>query len=469
MGIISAFGLYFATLGIIGFFAYKRSKQSTDFTLGSRSLSYWVTALAAHASDMSGWLFMGFPAAVYAHGLIEAWTAVGLVFFMFLNWKLIAPKLRPLTEKHNSSTLSSFFEAHFEDSSGLIRMVSALFCLMFFTFYIAANFVALGHLFESIFNINYAIGTLIGSLIIFYILLGGYTSIAWVDFFQGSFLLLMIILVPIVGFLHVGGSHAIVNAASANTISLTFLPHSISQFFNILLLAFGWGLGYFGQPHILTKFMGIQNVENLAKAQRVGLAWQTITLLSAICVGLVGIAFFAGNGLPNSELIFVAMTKTLFKPFWAGIILCAVLASAINVIGAQILVSVSVLAEDFYKHLINEKNRAVTRYRVQWASHVGVFSICLLALTFAYYQREESISGLIEYAWAGLGSSFGPLIILSLHSKLKSRAAALAGIIAGGATAGLWYYFDTVIPPMIAGFVASFVCIGLVALVTKNK
>lgn len=463
MEIIVAFGIYFAILGIIGFFAYLQSIKKGDFILGSRSLSYWVTALAAHASDMSGWLFMGFPATIYLQGLPAAWTAIGLIFFMYLNWKIVAPKLRTMTEHYRSATITSFFAQRFNDSNTtLLRIAGALACLIFFTLYISASFVALGYLFESIFSISYTTGIYFGVLVIFYILLGGYLSVAWIDFFQGIFLLCMILLVPTVAFFHIGSIQTIVTTAQLKNISLTFLPHSLSDAWAALLLASGWGLGYFGQPHIVTKFMGINDVTEMTKAQRVGLSWQTITLVAAICVGLVGIAFFP-QGLSNSELIFVAMTKALFSPFFAGIILCAILASAINVIGAQVLASASILAEDFFKYFVRTKSESTARILEQWASRLSVVVICFLAMLFAITNRQKTIYDLVLYAWTGLGCSFGPLMLVALHSKIRSTRAALTGIIIGGLVAGIWPHINTSIPAMIPGFALSFAGIWLVA------
>ena len=464
MEVVIAFGGYFTILGTIGFLAYRKSLKTADFILGSRSLSYWVTALAAHASDMSGWLFMGFPAAIYAHGLIEAWTAIGLVLFMYFNWHFVAPRLRVLTERYQSPTISSFFAKHFDDQTGMLRTVSALFCLLFFMFYISANFVVLGHLFESLFSLSYATGIYIGAFVVFYILLGGYLSIAWVDFFQGLFLLAMIILVPLVAFFHIQGTGQIASLAQLRGVSLNFLPHSFSHACSVMMLAVGWGLGYFGQPHIVTKFMGIKNVKDMAKAQYVGLSWQTITLGAAICVGLVGIAFFP-QGLANNELIFVAMTKALFSPFFAGIILCAIMASAINVIGAQVLASASILAEDFYGTLLKRKSQKA----LQIASRVSVVGICLIALIFALSNNQKSIYDLVYYAWTGLGCSFGPLMLVSLQTNMKNTRAALAGVIVGGIIAGVWPHFNTTIPAMIPGFIASLASIGIVALVSNKK
>lgn len=466
--ILAAFSLYFSLVATIGFVAYRKSQKSADFSLGSRSLSYWVTALAAQASDMSGWLFMAFPASIYQFGLIKAWTMVGLTFFTYLNWKFVGPKLRVLTEKYNSLTLSTFFEKRFNDHSGLLRMVSAFFCLLFFTFYISAGFVALGLLFESIFGISYTIGMLIGFLIVFYILLGGFLSIAWIDFFQGMFLFAMIILVPVVAFFSIDGIQQIIQVAQVKQISLQLFPQSLEHFGQILMIAIGWGLGYFGMPHIVTKFMGIKDVHEMKKAMRLGLSWQVITLSAAVCVGLIGIAMYP-QGLVDNQLLFVTMTKSLFPPFFAGIILCAILASAINVMGAQVFSSASVLAEDFYRHFIPKTDQAHANRQIRFASRVSVIIICAIAFTFAYFNRAMTIDSLVYYAWAGLGCSFGPLVLVSLHTKLQNRWAALAGILGGGVTAGLWPYFNTTIMAMIPGYIVSVLCMCTVALFVRSK
>lgn len=462
MYVFLAFGLYFSLVGTIGYLAYCRSKKSADFILGSRSLSFWVTALAAHAGEMSGWLFMGFPATVYTTGLMGAWTAIGLTFFMFLAWKFVAPKIRVMTEQTGSLTLPTFFEKHFNDKSGLLRTCAAILCLTFFTFYIAANFVALGYLFQSVFGIDYSTGLAIGSLVVFYTLLGGFLSIAWIDCFQGMFLLGMIVLVPTVALFHVGGWQQVMQAAHAKNVSLSLISEfSLSKILAIINVAAGWGLGYFGMPHIVTKFMGIRDVKETNKAMRVGISWQIIILTAAVCVGLIGLAFFP-NGLQNTEQIFVLMTQQLFHPFVASIILCAVLASLINVMGAQVLACSSVLAEDIFKGLIASKNAQITQKRVLWASRFSVLGICALSFLYAYFNRAKIFS-LVEYAWCGLGSSFGPLVMVALHSKLRNRWAALAGMLAGGVTAGLWPYTGIAAVAMIPGYFAAFAAMGLVA------
>jgi len=455
---LSAFALYCLILCFIGFQAIKKSKKSADYTLGNRSLNYWVTALAAQASDMGVWLFMGFPAAIYANGLSEAWVAVGLTFFMCLSWLLVAPKLRTTTEAYNSTTLPSFFEKRFNDTSGVLRIVSALFTLIFFMFYIAASFVALGYLFGNIFGLSYVAGISIGSLVVFYILLGGFLSLAWIDTFQGFFLLSMLILVACTALSHIGGLSALSLTSGSQ--------HSSGSIWGYLNIAIGWGLGYFGMPHVITKFMGIKDVREIKKAMIVGIAWQIVALSTAVAIGLIGASFFT-HGLVNKDLIFVMMTKELFNPFFTGIILCAIIASTINNMGAQVLSCTSVLAEDFYSRFVNTKRKSVVS--VQTASRIGVILICLSAFIFAYFNRGESVYELVYYAWAGLGCSFGPLILVSLHTKLSNRYAALAGILGGGLTAGLLPYFTTDIKAMIPGFIVSFLCMGLVTAFSRQK
>lgn len=458
IALLTAFAFYFLILLFIGYLAYRQSQKTADYTLGNRSLSYWVTALAAHASDMSGWLFMGLPAFVYTRGLIEVWTAVGLTFFMFLNWRLVAPKLRQSSEQFHASTLSSFFEQRFHDTTGILRIVSALFSLLYFAFYIAVGLVVLGLLFESIFNINYLFGIIIGTGIVFYTLLGGYLSISWIDFFQGNFLLVAIIITPLIALTKINGFNDINSAAHLKNVSLSIIPSwSFEGLKEIFFTAAGWGLGYFGQPHILTKFMGIHDVKKIRNAQWVGIGWQIITLFASICVGLIGLAFYK-EGIADSQLIFVEMVRNLFPVFIAGLILCAIIAAAINVMSAQVLVSASIIAEDFYKKITRKQNTQA----IAWVSRISVFMICCIAGIIAFYSKEKKIYHLVHYAWTGLGCSFGPLLLISLHSKINNKWAAIAGIIAGGVCAGLWP-MDSSVPAMIPGFTISFVVILLIA------
>ncbi len=460
--ILAAFAVYFSILLVIGYAAYYKSKKAADFTLGNRSLNFWVTALAAHASETSTWVFMALPAAIYSKGLfIDGWTAIGLTLFMFLNWRLIAPKLRTATEKLHSSTLSTFFENRFHDESGLLRIISAIFGLLFFMFYISAGLVALGILFESLFHVSCIVGIIFGTIVVFYTLLGGYLSISWIDFFQGTFLLTTIIMVPLFAIGRIDGISSITAAAQAKNISLSLIPSfSWESIQKMIFAAAGWGLGYFGQPHILTKFMGINDVREMRKAQWVGIGWQILSYAAAISVGLIGLAFFK-DGLVAPQLILVDMVKAIFPQFIAGFIMCSIIAAAINVMSAQVLVSASIIAEDFYKKSLGSKDPLVTK-KIARVSRLSVIGLCIVAGIIAFFSRAIPIYDLVLYPWAGLGCTFGPLVLVALHTKMMNRHAALAGIIVGGVTAGIWPLCNQTIPAMIVGFAASFVAMGLV-------
>ena len=458
---LMAYALYFFIIAFIGYSAYRSNQKSGDYTLGNRSLNYWVTALAANASDMSGWLFMAFPAMIYTQGLIHVWTAIGLTGFMLANWILVAPKLRTMTEYHGSATLSSFFEKRFNDKSGTLRLISAIASLIFLTVYISANLAALGHLFESIFGMGYLISICVGSLVVFYTLLGGYTSIAWIDCFQGIFLLGAIILVPWVAIKSLGGISGVL-AHAQNAGAYNFMPNSMSDVIGRLLIAASWGLGYFGQPHIVTKFMGIDDAANLKKARWVGFGWQVLALSAAVMVGLTAYAFFLPGSVANSELIFVHMTKALFHPFIAGLILCAIIASALNVTGAQVLASASVLAEDFFKHWLHAR-----KHLIPTLSRLCVIGICILALAIAYANEHTALGALVHYAWSGLGASFSALMLVALHTRMKSKVAAIAGVTVGALVGGLWPLLGSSIPALVAGFFASLAAMGLLNLFRK--
>lgn len=470
--VILAFCIYFLALLAIGLLARKKHLTEADFVLGNRSLNFWVTALSAHAADMSAWLFMAFPAAIFIGGLSQSWIALGLLLGMFCNWHFIAPKLRVGTEQYQSYTLSTFFEKRFQDSSGMIRLLTAVMSIVFFACYLSAGLIAMGNLFDSLFGIDYYIGISVATLVVvIYTFAGGYITVAWTDLFQAIFLLLMIIIVPVAAYLQIDGLKAITNAASAKDISLAFVEDpSFLSYISIIFLALGWGLGYFGQPHIITKFMGIKHAQDLYKSKYLGMSWQILALLAATAVGLVGIAYFP-QGIKNDEMVFVEMVQSLFNPFFAGFILCGVLAANISTMDSQILVCASVITEDVYKHLFRKTAKSKELLRISRASVVAISLISYLLAC----SKSASVSGTVFYAWTGLGCSFGPLVLMSLYSQTTNRYGALAGIIVGGGIAGFWSYLNPyitefVIPAMIPGFFLSLVAIYFVSLLTgKNE
>lgn len=463
--IIIAFIIYAIVLGAISYFFSSRT-NSESFMLGNRSTNYWVTAIALQASDMTHWLFMGLPFAVYSFGLITFWESVGLVFFMFLTWHFIATKIRVETEKYNCVTIFSYFEKKFQDNSGTIRLLSSIISVVFLTFYISSGLVALGQLFENVFGLSYLFGLLLGLVIaILYTLVGGFLAIAWCDFFQGLYVFFMIILVPIVAFFCIGGWAEISQAATSKGVSLSIFPATISISSILLILSkiFTFGPGYFGQTYLMSFFMGIDDPKKMKYAKYVGLSWQIIVLIFAMFMGVVGIAYF--NGAYEGKFIYILLANKLFSPLMAGFVLCALLAVTLSALGTKILNSGSVMAEDFYKKVIN-KNASPNNLRLM--TRIFAISVSVVALLIAL-DDSKTIYELVLYAWSGMGSAFGPLVITTLYSKNINKYGAIAGIITGSLVSGAWYIFGTGLPPLIPGFIASYIAIYLVSYLTCNK
>lgn len=470
--IAAAFFVYFCVLLAIGLTAHKKQTTDADFIIGNRSLNFWLTALSAHASDMSAWLFMAFPAAVFLGGTTQIWAAVGLVLGMYLNWQYIARRLRIATEKYESYTLSTFFERRFNDSSGTLRLLTAAMAIIFLTSYLSAGLIAMGLLFESIFGMDYFIGLTIATAVAMtYTFSGGFITVAWTDLFQALFLLVIIIIVPCVAYFQIPeGGAGIAAAAIKQDISLHLLPDtSFSTLIGVLFLVLGWGLGYFGQPHIVTKFMGIKSPNEMNKAKYLGISWQILALVAAAAVGFIGIGFFP-EGLENPELVFVRMVQSLFWPFFAGVILCGMIAANMSTMDSQILVCASILSEDFYKHMVHKQASPRDLLR---ASRIAVIIISLVALGLAF-NKSSTVLDVVFYAWAGLGSAFGPLVWMSLYTNQANKYGAIAGILTGGVVAGLWpminpFVSEVEIPSMLPGFFLSLLSIFIVSSLTRSK
>jgi sodium/proline symporter len=462
--------IYFMLLLTVGYFSYRKITSSADFIIGSRSLNYMLTALAAHASDMSSWIFLAYPALIFSKGMLGAWVAIGLITCMYLNWVWVAPKIRVATEQYNSLTFSSFFESRLGDTSGLIRVFSATILIVFYTIYISAGLTGMGDLLTSLFNIHYGLAILIGILIVVpYVFSGGYVTLAWIDLFQGSFLLLVIIGVPLYLLGGVGGFHGISESMDVHKLTKSLFPSlSAATLFSIVSDAFGWGLGYFGQPHIVTKFMGIRNVSEIHKSKWIGMSWMTLSLSAATLVGLIGIPFF-NKVMDNPEAIFIKMVQCSFPSFIVGFILCAILAATINAMSSQVLVMTSSLTEDFYKRIFRP---LASSKELLLVSRLGVLAVGTLAF-FIAYGKTYSIYFLVEYAWSGIGSSFGPLVILSLYSNRVNKYGAWAGILGGGIISATWPLVNKILPypvsPLLPAFFAGLLLILVVSELTKEK
>lgn len=468
---ILSFVSYFSILLGIGYISHRKQTSNAEFIVGNRSLNFWVTALSAHASDMSAWLFMGLPMAVYLQGLSGSWIGIGLMVGMFLTWQLIAEKLRTSTEKYDSYTLSTFFEKRFNDTSGTLRILTAIVLLFFLTFYLGAGLTAMGLLIESLFNINYWWGLSFAlCVVVAYTFGGGFVTIAWTDLFQGIFLLFMISLVPILMIFRYPDTWTTIS--NLNELKPHYLSlmgeMSLGSVISSAFVALSWGLGYFGMPHVITKFLGIEDAKDMKKSRNVGMTWQFFALTASIAVGVVGFAHYQGT-LDKPELVYVEMVKLLFHPFIAGFVLCGVLAANLSTMDSQLLVCASVIGEDLYKRFTDKEPSQKTLVR---ASRCGVIIIALLALIIAF-DHEETIIEAVFYAWAGLGSAFGPLVLMSLYDPKANKYGAVCGIVIGGLIGSIWpmvnpYLFEYNLPATIPGFTLSLLAIYGVSRLTNK-
>ena len=437
------FVVYILAMVLIGFIAYRATKNFSDYILGGRSLGSFVTALSAGASDMSGWLLMGLPGAIFIAGISESWIAIGLILGAWLNWLFVAGRLRVHTEHNNNAlTLPDFFTHRFEDNSKLLRIFSALVILVFFTIYCASGVVAGARLFESTFGMSYDTALWVGAAAtILYVFVGGFLAVSWTDTVQATLMIFALLITPVFVILALGDfDAAMVTIEQANPANFDMF-RGLSFVAIISLLA--WGLGYFGQPHILVRFMAADSVKSIPAARRIGMTWMILSLGGAVAVGFFGIAYFANNPAlagpvtENSERVFIELTKILFNPWIAGLILSAILAAVMSTLSCQLLVSSSALTEDFYKAFLR-KNASQTE--LVWVGRGMVLLIALVAIGIAS-NPDSKVLGLVSYAWAGFGAAFGPVVILSLVWKGMTRNGALAGMVVGAVTVVVWKNF----------------------------
>jgi sodium/proline symporter len=431
---LTTFIIYLVGMLVIGIIFYRLTKNLSDYILGGRKLGGAVAALSAGASDMSGWLLLGLPGAMYAAGMNQAWIAIGLTIGAYLNWQFVARRLRRFTELANDSiTLPDYLENRFADRSRSLRVVSAIVILIFFAIYTSSGLVAGATLFEKSFGLDYNWALIIGALVIMsYTFLGGFMAVSWTDFFQGLLMFLALIVVPFIAIESIGGwgkAVATVDAMQQTRIDI----FAETTFLGIISLA-AWGLGYFGQPHILARFMAIKNEKEVPKARMIGMTWMILSLYGAIFTGFTGIAYFKDSPLENSETVFIALTQTLFNPWIAGVLLAAILAAVMSTVDSQLLVCSSALAEDFYKQIFR---RSASQKELVWVGRASVIGIALIALYLAS-NPDSKVLDLVSYAWGGFGASFGPIVILSLFWRKMTRNGALAGIIVGAATVIVW-------------------------------
>ncbi len=426
--------VYLVGMLLIGVLAARMTKDLSDYVLGGRGLGPGVAALSAGASDMSGWLMLGLPGAVYLGGMGEIWLPIGLAVGAYLNWQFVAKPLRVYTEVANDSiTVPGYFENRFHDTSKILRVVSAIVTLIFFTFYTSSSLVGGAILLENSFGMDYTLALWVGAAVILsYTLFGGFLAASWTDFIQGILMFLALIIIPIAAIQELGGWNETLNQISA--IDPTHLDVASGATFVGVVSLLAWGLGYFGQPHILVRFMGLKSTNDVPKARLIGMTWMVLSLFGALFVGFAGIAYFADAPLANSETVFIMFSQVLFNPWVAGFLLAAILSAIMSTVDSQLLVSSSALAQDFYKSIFR---RNASQKEEMIVGRIAVLGIAIIAI-FLGYNPESKVLELVSYAWAGFGAAFGPVIILSLFWKRMTRNGALAGIIVGAVTVIVW-------------------------------
>jgi len=462
--VLTTFIIYLIGMLAIGVVSYRLTSNLSDYVLGGRRLGPGVAALSAGASDMSSWLLLGLPGAVYiSGGMNQIWLGVGLTIGAYLNWQFVAKRLRSYTEvAQDSITIPDFLENRFKDSSRLLRVISALVILLFFTFYTSSGMVGGAKLFEASFGFSYNQALWIGAIVIIsYTFLGGFLAVSWTDFIQGILMFLALIVVPIVAVTELGGWGNTVNAVGEIDPMYLDAFSGMTTIGIISLLA--WGLGYFGQPHIITRFMALRSVKDVPKARLIGMVWMVFGLFGAIFTGFAAIAYFADNPLPDGEQAFIMFTQVLFNPWVSGILLAAILAAIMSTIDSQLLVSSSAVAEDFYKAIL-KKN--ASEKELVWVGRISVGVIALIAILLAY-NPESSVLSLVSYAWAGFGAAFGPVIILALFWKRMNRWGALAGMITGAITVIVWPMLGTDLYEIVPGFIIGLLASYIVSIVTE--
>ncbi|WP_100403516.1 sodium/proline symporter PutP [Bacillus sp. FJAT-42315] len=460
--------VYMIGMLFIGYFAYKKTSNLSDYMLGGRGLGPAVTALSAGASDMSGWLLMGLPGAMFATGLSSSWIVIGLTLGAWANWLYVAPRLRTYTEVANDSiTIPGYLENRFNDQSKILRLISGLVILIFFTFYVSSGMVSGGVLFQNTFGMEYHTGLwVITAVVVAYTLFGGFLAVSWTDFVQGLIMFLALILVPIVTLMHIGGLGPAINTPRSIDPALLDIFKGTS-FLGIASL-FAWGLGYFGQPHIIVRFMAITSVKEIKKARRIGMSWMIFASIGAMLTGFLGITYYHQNGLTlnDPETIFIKLGEILFDPIITGFLISAILAAVMSTISSQLLVTSSSLTEDLYKTFFR---RSASDKELVFLGRLSVLLVSIVALILSW-EKNTTILDLVGYAWAGFGSAFGPMIILSLYWKRMTKWGALAGMVVGAVTVIVWSKvgLSDMLYEMVPGFAASFLSIIIVSLVTTK-
>ena len=466
-----AIAAYFIVMLGIGFYAWRRSTADSEgYLLGGRDLGPGVTALSAGASDMSGWLMLGLPGAIYTAGLGQAWIGIGLVVGAYLNYRLVAPRLRTYTELAGDAiTVPDFLEERFHDRRHALRLISAIVIIVFFALYTSSGMVAAGKFATSALGMDKGLGILVmGGIVVLYTVMGGFLAVSLTDFVQGCIMFVALVLVPLVAWLTLGSdglSQGIAAAEASRGLSLTALVGGGVTPLAIVSAA-AWGLGYFGQPHIIVRFMAIRDVADMPTARRINIGWMSVSLIGAVLTGLVGAAWFASRGgaPADAQTLFLLRSKILFHPFIAGFVLAAVLAAIMSTISSQLLVTSSSLTEDIYKTFVK---RSASERELVTIGRATVALVAVLAGLLAL-NAEETVLATVSHAWAGFGAAFGPAILFSLRWKRTTGTGVLAGMVVGALVVIGWILlgWSGWLYEIVPGFLLASLAIWLVSRMT---
>ena len=466
--LLVTFAVYLLGVLALGLRAYQKTQDQSDYLLGGRKLGAVVTALSVGASDMSGWLLLGLPGAVYLSGLQESWIGIGLVVGAYFNWLLVARRLRVFSfHAGNALTLPDYLANRFGEGNKPLRLLSAAVILLFFTFYTASGLVSGAILFESSFGLDYLVALLIGAVVIVsYTFVGGFLAVAWTDAIQACLMAIALLLTPIAVLTSIGGVQDVIGQVERINPNALSLVGDLSVMGLISLVA--WGLGYAGQPHILTRFMAIEKPQQLAGARRLAMGWMILMLAGSVTTGFAGLAYFSAQPLENPETVFITLSQALFNPWVAGVITAAILSAIMSTIDSQLLVCSSVISEDFYRSFLRPDASPDELLKV---SRIAVIAVALVALVIAT-DRSSGVLDLVSYAWAGFGAAFGPVILLSLFLRSMTATAAIAGLLSGAATVVLWSklsggIFD--LYELVPGFAVALLLIAGVSLLRPQR
>ncbi|USO02807.1 MAG: sodium/proline symporter PutP [Alphaproteobacteria bacterium] len=462
--------LYFLIIFYIGYLGYKSTKSMSDYILGGRKLNSIVTALGVGASDMSGFLMLGIPGAAYAVGLQSLWIPIGLCIGAYLNWKLVAHRLHEFTIKANNAlTIPTYLEARFSQNHRLLRLVTAVIILIFFTLYSSSSFVSCALLFQTSFGISYKMALFISvPVIVIYAGIGGFLAVNWVDVFQGTLMLFAMLFLPLVTLFSIGGTGSLIQQIGPGYFDIYHDVSIVS-----LVSSLSWGLGYFGQPHLLVRFMAAKNKTEIKKARWICMTWMILCLVGAFLVGFLGRVYFAGAPLANPEAVFMSLSKALANPWIEGVLIAAALSSVMSTVAALLILASSAFAEDIY-HFTRKKE--ATPNELIWIGRLAVFVVSVIAVYFAWDDTKNSVLSLVGHAWAGLGSSFGPIILLSLFWKRMTARGAISGMVVGTATIFIWMWLSSIykeyeifqLYELLPGFIANLTAIILVSLCDRS-